>query len=401
MNKSFHALLDKVSYDRKSDVLIHVGDIVTKGPRKGSMGILSFMTKHNVLGVRGNHDQQVVEWRGWIDWVRHQSAGKRWLENVELDYVQAEVHEKDVETWLEMEMETRRSKWWKRIPKGWKLFGEHYWIARGMSKEQYKYLLSLPLVLHASAAHTFVVHGGMLPSDPNYKPHDTRQPLARTPVLPAQIRDPSAAIPLLRELQEAAILSDVPQNVDPWVLLNMRGVKSDHSVTRGQGGQVWSKLWNQVISQCHGFDGFEDNASADSSLQCMPSTVVYGHSAARGLDAKRWSVGLDTGCILITLQVYTRRLTALVVQPLKSSHVEGDSMFEDHPVSLDEQMVMDHFAPNAEIASMDDTQEGLVAVYDVERRTPSEEDISRFRAAKGTIPFGDHGKGVIVSVKCS
>ncbi|KAG8899654.1 hypothetical protein FRB99_006522, partial [Tulasnella sp. 403] len=38
-----------------------------------------------------------------------------------------------------------------------------------------------------------------------------------------------------------------------------------------------------------------------------PTAVFYGHSASRGLDVKRWSTGIDTGCI------YGRRLTALVI----------------------------------------------------------------------------------------
>ena len=32
-------------------------------------------------------------------------------------------------------------------------------------------------------------------------------------------------------------------------------------------------------------------------LPCKPSTVVYGHAASRGLHVKRWSIGVDTGCV--------------------------------------------------------------------------------------------------------
>jgi len=42
-------------------------------------------------------------------------------------------------------------------------------------------------------------------------------------------------------------------------------------------------------------------------LPCNPASVIYGHAAGRGLDVKRWSFGLDSGC------VYGRRLTALVL----------------------------------------------------------------------------------------
>lgn len=39
------------------------------------------------------------------------------------------------------------------------------------------------------------------------------------------------------------------------------------------------------------------DANRLKKLPCYPSTVVYGHAAARGLDIKRWSKGLDSGCV--------------------------------------------------------------------------------------------------------
>lgn len=38
-------------------------------------------------------------------------------------------------------------------------------------------------------------------------------------------------------------------------------------------------------------------AKVPKKLPCKPSTVVYGHAAGRGLDLKRWSFGLDSGCV--------------------------------------------------------------------------------------------------------
>jgi hypothetical protein len=105
-----------------------------------------------------------------------------------------------------------------------------------MSAEEYNYLLSLPLVLHVPAAHTFIAHAGVLPSDPRYAPYHRRQPLARIPKLPDGVTHdkarPDKTLPVLRQLQEAAVLADVPQNADPWVTLNIRGVLKDGSITR-------------------------------------------------------------------------------------------------------------------------------------------------------------------------
>ena len=91
----------------------------------------------------------------------------------------------------------------------------------------------------------------------------------------------------------------------------------------------WSNVWNTIVSLCRGFktdDGsgledvstisdFEqtplhsssfddeiDASDAESSmgrirLPCHPATVIYGHAATRDLDLKRWSKGLDSGCV--------------------------------------------------------------------------------------------------------
>ncbi|KAJ7475886.1 calcineurin-like phosphoesterase [Mycena latifolia] len=347
MDKPFHALLAKLSYDPSSDVLVHVGDIIAKGPHEGSMAVLSYMAANNVTGVRGNHDQKVIEWRGWLNWIRHLDGGKHWLQNLHAEWQAAEPD--DPEEWAEKHMK-KRSKWSKKIPNGWKILSDHYRIAHAMSDVEYHYLLSLPLVLHVPSAHAFIAHGGVLPSDPRYKPYHRRQPLARVPVLPTGIKhdkaDPGKTLPLLRRLQEAAVLTDVPQNTDPWVTLNIRGVLDDYSVTRGKDGEPWSDIWNRDISSCAGFDQhLHLTKHSKTVLPCYPATVVYGHAASRGLDVKRWSVGLDSGC------VKERQLSSLVL-----NYKLQNSPFEEDEVELEVRK-------------------------------------------KITIPFGD-GSGQIVSVSC-
>ena len=132
-------LLDQVSYNEKKDTLIHLGDIITKGPHAGSLSVLSFMSKHNVSGVRGNHDQQVIEWRTWLDWIHslEGGAGSRWLEELEQKWEEdnqgGELEDDShTETWVGTQRGKgqKDSKWWSRVPKGWKLFSEHHRIAR-------------------------------------------------------------------------------------------------------------------------------------------------------------------------------------------------------------------------------------------------------------------------------
>ena len=72
---------------------------------------------------------------------------------------------------------------------------------------------------------------------------------------------------------------------------------------RSQKGTPWSEIWNDDMNLCEGFhprDGIHfttGDINKHRTLPCLPMSVVYGHAAARGLDIKRWSFGLDTGCV--------------------------------------------------------------------------------------------------------
>ncbi|OSD06481.1 hypothetical protein PYCCODRAFT_1442647 [Trametes coccinea BRFM310] len=310
---------------------------------------------------------------------------------------------------------TWRAEWWKRIPqpgrgraaKDWIMFGDHYWIARDMKPEHAQFLYSLPLVIHVPSEHFFLVHGGLLPLDPRRPATDERQPLAHIPSPDdvvdrpldgddydhALLRlDPSqdilrgtklrgnhteGEIEELRIAQERSILQDVPHNRDPWVLLNMRGVRKSGKVTRrSDKGKPWAKIWNGQMKRCAGFknvtaldpsaaqeDEWEEDAvesftrfhltqaraqdedEDEKSLPCYPSTVVYGHAASRDLDVRRWTVGLDTGCL------YGRRLTSLVLQrkpgaegPTRTLPTDDEDEDEDEEEDEEEEDELDEYA---------------------------------------------------------
>ncbi|KAG6879554.1 hypothetical protein C0992_001559 [Termitomyces sp. T32_za158] len=268
------------------------------------------MASNNITAVRGNHDQSVIEWRAWIHWINAQPEGARWLEETSAERFAAENEGLDV--WINKKKhKNKNSKWWEKIPKGWKIFDVHYAIAQEMSEAQYAYLRSLPYAIHVPNAHAFVVHGGLLASNPKHSYNDPRQPLASIPQLPECCKSDLNSTQMLREVQERQILTKVPQNTVPWNVLNMRSLVDDE-VTRESEGKPWSKAWRQDMQHCTGYHGELADTSTikkkkKKELPCYPATVVYGHAAGRGLDVKRWSIGIDTGC------VYERRLTALVL----------------------------------------------------------------------------------------
>ena len=89
---------------------------MAKGP--DSLQVLSEFSDANITGVRGNHEQTVIDWRSWITWVEGDRGGKKWLKKLE------DKHPKGFDS----EKDKRKLKW--PIPKKWEFMGDHYKIAR-------------------------------------------------------------------------------------------------------------------------------------------------------------------------------------------------------------------------------------------------------------------------------
>ncbi|WWC59432.1 uncharacterized protein I303_101988 [Kwoniella dejecticola CBS 10117] len=324
-------LMDKISYNPSTDRLIHVGDLIAKGPKNTE--VLTWMRDHEILGVRGNHDQAVVQWRSWMEW----AGGKDWpayIDSLSFD------DEKSASKELQ-----KHGKGW---PKGWKWKSEHWELARNMPDDLFQYILDLPLVLHLPTLHTIVVHAGLLPFDPTKPSSANIQPLIQFSNVSASNYDMGMGEESIRNSQEMSILLDVPQNTVPWNLIEMRSVymkgKKRGKVTKSsKKGTPWSEVWNKELKRCKGHktENTRDNLEVyageeekrqkpgsptsaveemDSSadLGCSPVTIVYGHAAGRGLDIKPFSKGIDTGC------VYGKDLTVLVLGDVKG--LKGESV---------------------------------------------------------------------------
>lgn len=81
---------------------------------------MEYFARHNISAVRGNHDQQVVQWRGWIENVLSKKKGPKWLEKKERK-ARGDDDDDDVKVF---------KKKWKKIPEDWSFMDKHYKVAR-------------------------------------------------------------------------------------------------------------------------------------------------------------------------------------------------------------------------------------------------------------------------------
>ncbi|KAG0340680.1 hypothetical protein BG004_006324 [Podila humilis] len=245
----FEGFLNQVGYDGSKDRLILAGDLVAKGPH--SLKVIDKALQLNAECVRGNHDDKVIRWRGYLD-----SLNTTQFAALDLDS-KSRPDVLDIDALPEYDPERPELKprsQMRSIPADLVENSEHHRIAKQLTKEQYQYLvgcpliLSLPKELSVKKVPVYVIHAGI---------------------------DPSVA---LNEQQ-------------PWSLLNIRNLLKDGTPYRKKKkGHGWAKVFNNIMS---------------SKKQFM---IVYGHDAGRSLNVKDWSIGLDSGC------TYGRSLSGYVVE---------------------------------------------------------------------------------------
>jgi hypothetical protein len=64
------------------------------------------------------------------------------------------------------------------------------------------------------------------------------------------------------------------------------------STTESTEAGEWWKSWNGL------YNSNDDSGESQPLVKhSKPSVVVYGHDSPRGLNLKRWSKGLDSGCV--------------------------------------------------------------------------------------------------------
>lgn len=237
------ALLEKVAFNFKRDHLITTGDLITKGP--DSVGTVEFVREMGASCVRGNHEDRILL-------ITHDmNSNLLRLEKPSRDGVD----NLDEQSFSLSDSPDRT-------------------LAASLSAEQISYLEACPVILRVGfmkhlAGELVVVHAGLVPG-----------------------------VSLERQ--------------DPTAVMSMRSIDLDNHVpskkSSSEGGVHWIKLWNKYQQSLP--SKWSLLRLSDSEAQKATeshTTVIYGHDARKGLQLKKYSKGIDTGCFR------GGKLTALVL----------------------------------------------------------------------------------------
>ena len=303
-NAASRDLLDELAYTNvtstnEADTLAFVGDLVAKHPDiQRSLDTLDYVRSLHAASVRGNHDQDVLNWRHYIESYTAIGAAS--------DPDNEPTAPDDVP-------EALKHKW----------RDEHFKIAKSMSEEAAAWLDGRSLTLHIRSLHAYIVHAGLLPwtiPKNTGKKKQGNKPKANT--LQKQLADidfsntlgitsetdflqsssngsftplnssSSASTPHADSKldPEMAILT-VKQNRDPYTLLEMRSIKKSGKVTKKSNtGKPWAPIWNVVMAGCDARaqedhessekhkrrqqDGGDSEGAQNQSTQCRPLNVM-------------------------------------------------------------------------------------------------------------------------------
>lgn len=264
------ALLSKICYDKHNDHIILAGDIISKGP--SSPEVVDLAISMSASCVRGNHEDRVLLARQNLHSStlahHHHQSNKQSMENKILPRAAAPPT-------VDAAGKSKKAKKKKQTKKNEDSGDSDRYspadidLAQSLDKHQITYLASCPVILNLGSipalGNVQVVHAGLVPG-----------------------------IPL--------------QSQDPISVMYMRTIDLDtHIPSRFHEGVPWYKLWER----------YQD---AKLKKGKEPATVIYGHDSRRGLQLRRWTKGLDTGC------VKGGKLTALIIQGGDGGKMKGEGV---------------------------------------------------------------------------
>lgn len=276
-------LLKAVGFRKETDKIIATGDVLAKGP--DSPGVIDTLISLDALSVRGNHEDRVL-----LAAQSRASTGES-LEANEESAINASGNRR-----------------------GAGLKGEA--LLSYLKPHHLKWLRSLPLIIHIPAL-----------TPPNHQAPATSDLDAFS-----KKKKKKKTFKILNDINvvHAGLIPSVPLlRQDPFSVMNMRSMSpTNHTPSEDRKkGIPWERVWgwyNDRMARTHSTfmswlfsatteskeasewwrswnDMFKSNDDSGESQALIkhakPSVVVYGHDSPRGLNLKRWSKGLDSGCV--------------------------------------------------------------------------------------------------------
>jgi hypothetical protein len=264
--EELQALLKKAQFDSRKDHLVTTGDMIAKGP--DSLGTVDLLREMGASCVRGNHEDRILLLARALNSTRLRQNGGNARDGAALEKSSNPLAE-----WPDESLSVQ------------------------LNPDQIEYLKSCPVILkvgHIDALHgdVVVVHAGLVPGVPLKDQEPSSVMTMRT--IDLQLHVPS------KDGKEGP---EKDTNMKPPLKTPMGkwpARKPAHNVH-------WTRLWNQFQEMLPEFKKSKDEEEM---------VVVYGHDSKRGLEVKKWSKGLDSGCVsggrLTALVVGERRKEALV-----------------------------------------------------------------------------------------
>ena len=286
-------LLKKVDFDPSLDHLIATGDVINKGPH--SAGVLDHLIHLNATTVRGNHEDRLI----------HTAKSTYNTFVSPTDGTMQALQETD--SFVDLTSASRRDAHTLK-----KLHPRHL-----------RYIQHMPLILRIRplpqalktstspnspiAEEILVVHAGLVPALPLEKQDPYYVTNMRS--LHAKSHVPSAD----RAGKKKKVRHNKPwRNIWNWYndrLYRHKSTKgfrkSDKSVQdnvqsaekRDLGSDAESFLGSFLASAKDTVRDYVGRSKHHDEKHDKPQVVVYGHDAKSGLRIKRWSKGMDSGCV--------------------------------------------------------------------------------------------------------
>jgi hypothetical protein len=266
--EELQALLTKVQFDPKKDHLVTTGDMIAKGP--DSLGTVDLLREIGASCVRGNNEDRILLLAHDLNstLLRHNGGSAR--RNTALEKSSDPLSKRSEES-----------------------------LVYSLTADQINYLQSCPVILkvgrvEALRGDVVVVHAGLVPGVPLEDQDPISVMTMRTIDLHSHTPSKDGKEGLEKD-EKGGLKMAEKKKPPPQLPKTSSAIRPARKLAYNVH---WAKLWNHFQKKLPEFKEWSDEER---------TVVVYGHDSKRGLEVKKWSRGLDSGC------VSGGRLTALVI----------------------------------------------------------------------------------------